>query len=103
MFVVDAVGGTSQLEHRTDIERMIAAGAVPNTAFALLAELFVDWASPLAGKANCWLGTCRNLRKSEASGPETFRTGWLRVDYAADPSPLPMVRIGIIPLLRMRG
>jgi nicotinamidase-related amidase len=51
MFVVDAVGGTSQLEHRTDIERMIAAGAVPNTAFALLAELFVDWASPLAGKA----------------------------------------------------
>ena len=51
MFVVDAVGGTSQLAHRTAVERMIAAGAVPNTAFALLAELFVDWASPLAGKA----------------------------------------------------
>lgn len=51
MFVVDAVGGTSQLAHRTAIERMIAAGAVPNAAFALLAELFVDWASPLADKA----------------------------------------------------
>ena len=56
MFVVDAVGGTSQLAHRTAIERMIAAGAVPNTAFALLAELFVDWASPLAGKARELLG-----------------------------------------------
>jgi Isochorismatase family len=51
MFVVDAASGTSQLAHLTAIERMIAADAVPNTAFARLAELFIDWASPLAGKS----------------------------------------------------
>jgi nicotinamidase-related amidase len=56
MFVMDAVGGTSQLAHRTAIDRMTAAGAVPNTSFALLAELFWDWASPLAGKAREILG-----------------------------------------------
>jgi DNA-binding phage protein len=30
MFVVDAVGGMSQLAHRTAIERPTTAGAVPN-------------------------------------------------------------------------
>ena len=50
MFVVDAVGGMSQLAHRTAVERLTAAGAVPNTAVALLTELFRDWGSPLAGK-----------------------------------------------------
>ena len=50
-FVVDAVGGLSQLAHRTAIERLTAAGAVPNTALALVTELFRDWKSPVAGKA----------------------------------------------------
>jgi nicotinamidase-related amidase len=50
-FVVDAVGGLSQLSHRTAIERLTAAGAVPNTALALVTELFRDWKSPMAGKA----------------------------------------------------
>lgn len=50
-FVVDAVGGLSQLAHRTAIERLTAAGAVPNTALALVTELFRDWKSPMAGKA----------------------------------------------------
>jgi nicotinamidase-related amidase len=50
-FVVDAVGGMSQLAHRTAIERLTAAGAVPNTALALVTELFRDWKSPLADKA----------------------------------------------------
>ncbi|MBX9588010.1 MAG: isochorismatase family protein [Hyphomonadaceae bacterium] len=49
-FVVDAVGGMSQLAHRTAIERLSHAGAVPNTALALVTELFRDWASPVAGK-----------------------------------------------------
>ena len=35
-FVVDAVGGLSQLAHRTAIERLTHAGAVPNTALALV-------------------------------------------------------------------
>jgi nicotinamidase-related amidase len=50
-FVTDAVGGRSQVAHRTAIERLTNAGAVPNTAFALLCELFREWKSPLAAKA----------------------------------------------------
>ena len=51
MFVTDAVGGRSQTAHRTAIERLSHAGAVPNTALAVLCELFRDWTSPLANKA----------------------------------------------------
>jgi nicotinamidase-related amidase len=51
MFVADAVGGRSQVAHRTAIERLSHAGAVPNTALAVVTELFRDWSSPLAGKA----------------------------------------------------
>ncbi len=51
MFVTDAVGGRSQSAHRTAIERMAHAGAVPNTALAVVTELFRDWTSPLANKA----------------------------------------------------
>jgi isochorismate hydrolase len=50
-FVVDAVGGLSQLAHRTAIERLAHAGAVPNTALALVTELFRDWKSPVANQA----------------------------------------------------
>jgi len=51
MFVTDAVGGRSQSAHRIAIDRMAHAGAVPNTALAVVTELFRDWASPLANKA----------------------------------------------------
>jgi nicotinamidase-related amidase len=51
MFVTDAVGGRSQIAHRTAIERMSHAGAVPNTSLAVVTELFRDWTSPLADKA----------------------------------------------------
>jgi nicotinamidase-related amidase len=51
MFVTDAVGGRSESAHRTAIERMAHAGAVPDTALAVVTELFRDWASPLAGTA----------------------------------------------------
>jgi nicotinamidase-related amidase len=50
MFVVDAVGGLSQLAHRTATERLSHAGAVPNTAVAAVTELFRDWKSPVADK-----------------------------------------------------
>jgi nicotinamidase-related amidase len=50
-FVVDAVGGLSQLAHRTAIERLAHAGAVPNTSLALVTEFFRDWKSPVANKA----------------------------------------------------
>ena len=50
-FVVDAVGGRSELAHRTAIERMSLAGAVPNTALAVVSEWFRDWAGPLADAA----------------------------------------------------
>ena len=51
MFVTDAVGGRSQIAHRTAIERLTHAGAVPNTALAVLCEAFRDWTSPQADKA----------------------------------------------------
>jgi nicotinamidase-related amidase len=51
MFVADAVGGRSQAAHRTGIERLSHAGAVPTTALAVVTELFRDWASPLAAPA----------------------------------------------------
>jgi nicotinamidase-related amidase len=51
MFVTDAVGGRSQVAHRTAIERLSHAGAVPTTALAVVTETFRDWAGPLAGPA----------------------------------------------------
>src|SRR5882762_5520424 len=51
MFVTDAVGGRSQVAHRTGIERLAHAGAVPTTALAVNTELFRDWASPAADPA----------------------------------------------------
>jgi nicotinamidase-related amidase len=50
-FPVDAVGGMSQLAHSTAVQRLAHAGAVPNTALAIVTELFRDWASPVADKA----------------------------------------------------
>src|SRR5712671_2001544 len=50
-FVVDAVGGRSQLTHQTAIQRLAHAGAVPDSSMALVCELFRDWGSPLGGKA----------------------------------------------------
>jgi nicotinamidase-related amidase len=50
-FAVDAVGGLSQLAHRTAVERLAHAGAVPNTSLAIVTELFRDWKSPVAGRA----------------------------------------------------
>ncbi len=50
-FVTDAVGGRSQVAHRAGMERLSHAGAVPNTAVAVVCELFRDWSSPLAEPA----------------------------------------------------
>jgi nicotinamidase-related amidase len=64
-FVVDAVGGMSQLAHTTAIQRLVAAGAVPQTALALVAELFRDWKAPVAESARGilkpYLGDLQNL------------------------------------------
>jgi Isochorismatase family len=51
LYVTDAVGGRSQTAHRTAIDRLAHAGAVPTTALAVVTELFRDWAAPLAGPA----------------------------------------------------
>jgi len=50
-FPADAVGGMSQVAHSTAIQRLAHAGAIPNTALALVTELFRDWKSPVADKA----------------------------------------------------
>jgi nicotinamidase-related amidase len=50
-FVTDAVGSRSEIAHRTGIERLSLAGAVPNTALGVVAEWFRDWAGPLAAPA----------------------------------------------------
>jgi nicotinamidase-related amidase len=47
LYVTDAVGGRSQVAHRTSIERLGHAGAVPTTALAVVTETFRDWATPL--------------------------------------------------------
>jgi hypothetical protein len=47
LYVTDAVGGRSQTAHRTGIDRLAHAGAVPTTALAVVTELFRDWAGPL--------------------------------------------------------
>ena len=51
MFVTDAVGTRTQIEHRTAIERLSHAGAVPNTTLGVVCELFRDWAGPLGDTA----------------------------------------------------
>ncbi len=51
LYVTDAVGGRSRVSHRTAIERLAHAGAVPTTALAVVTELFRDWATPLANPA----------------------------------------------------
>jgi nicotinamidase-related amidase len=64
-FVVDAVGGRSQIAHRTGTERMSFAGAVPNTSLAVVSEWFRDWAGPLADAARktfiWWLARVRDV------------------------------------------
>jgi nicotinamidase-related amidase len=51
LYPTDAVGGRSQVAHRTAVERLAHAGAVPTTALAVVTEMFRDWAGPLAGPA----------------------------------------------------
>ncbi|HLX20263.1 MAG TPA: isochorismatase family protein [Gaiellaceae bacterium] len=51
MYVADAVGGRSQVAHRTSIDRLAAAGAVPTTALAVVTETFRNWAGPLRDPA----------------------------------------------------
>ena len=46
-----AARGRSEVAHRTAIDRLAHAGAVPTTALAVTTELFRDWAGPLAGPA----------------------------------------------------
>ncbi len=42
--VVDAIGGTSEVAHRTGIERVVQAGAQPTGWVSLAVELQRDWA-----------------------------------------------------------
>ena len=51
LYVADAVGGRSQVAHRTSIERLAHAGAVPTTALAVVTENFRDWGGPLRDAA----------------------------------------------------
>jgi nicotinamidase-related amidase len=51
LYPTDAVGGRSQTAHRTAIERLAHAGAIPTTSLAVTTEMFRDWAGPLAGPA----------------------------------------------------
>src|SRR5258705_8415844 len=50
-FVVDAIGGRSQLTHPNAIHRLPHSGALPKTSMALLFELFPDRGSPPGGQA----------------------------------------------------
>jgi nicotinamidase-related amidase len=50
-FPTDAVAGLTYNAHNTAVQRLIQAGAIPNTTLALVTELFRDWKSELATKA----------------------------------------------------
>jgi nicotinamidase-related amidase len=50
-FVTDAVGSRSEIAHRTGMERLSFAGAVPNTALGVVVEWFRDWGGPLSEAA----------------------------------------------------
>jgi len=50
-FVTDAVGSRSAIAHRTGMERLSFAGAVPNTALGVVVEWFRDWGGPLSEAA----------------------------------------------------
>lgn len=49
--VTDAAGGATRESHDIAVQRMIQAGAVPNTTVATITEWFRDWAGPLAPAA----------------------------------------------------
>lgn len=51
LYPADAVGGRSQVAHRTSIERLAHAGAVPTSALSIVTEMFRDWGGPLIGPA----------------------------------------------------
>lgn len=50
MFVADAVGGQSQVAHSVALDRLVQAGAIPNTVLALSTEIFRDWKTAEAQK-----------------------------------------------------
>ncbi len=70
-FVTDATGSRTPAEHRTAIERMAHAGAVPNTSVGVVCELFRDWAGPLGPKG-------QEITKVLHRGPEGHRQGGYR-------------------------
>jgi len=51
MFVEDAVGDQYQRKHEMAIERLMQAGAIPNSTISMISEWFRDWKSPLAPAA----------------------------------------------------
>lgn len=46
--VVDAIGGVSRVAHKSAMQRMIQAGAIPISVLALACELQRDWGRPRA-------------------------------------------------------
>ena len=48
MFIEDATGDKSKEEHTIGVQRLIQAGAVPNSTITVMTEWFRDWTSPQA-------------------------------------------------------
>lgn len=73
MIITDAVGGLSVEAHNVAIQRMIQAGAIPNTTNAFNLELFRDWNSPLVPKISPVLDWYRTeLKKLTIPGVGTW-------------------------------
>lgn len=51
MFIEDATGDQYKRKHEVAVERLIQAGAIPNSTIAMIAEWFRDWRSPFASFA----------------------------------------------------
>jgi nicotinamidase-related amidase len=69
-FVEDAVADSTEQLHNVAVLRLVQAGAVPNSAIAMMAEWDSDWKSPLADVAREIWGPYREEWASLLRAPE---------------------------------
>jgi nicotinamidase-related amidase len=76
-FVEDAVADSTKQLHDVAVLRLVQAGAVPNSAIAMMAEWDSDWKSPLAEVAKEIWGPYREEWASLLRAPEQHPVkGW---------------------------
>lgn len=72
MFIEDAVGDQYKRKHELGVERLIQAGAIPNSTVSVIAEWFRDWKSPFAEAAGNLFVSYFDEIIPLKSNPETY-------------------------------